>query len=92
MTDERRKCYNCQYYVPYYCKGTLRFDKQDCGHCYKHGNVDKSFTCERWTFNNEFGKRVVRRMRREVLLKRIDEALQEIKQISQILKEENEEV
>ncbi len=85
MEYKRKECWCCENYSAYYKKMLCHFEVQNCGFCRAHNEIktDKHGTCEHWCFNG-----VRRRVRKDVLLKSLHKALDNLVEIRQILVDE----
>ncbi len=85
MEYKRKECWCCRNYSAYYTKGLCRFERQNCGLCIYSNELitDKHHTCEKWCFNG-----IRRRIRKEVSLKALNKALDNLVEIRQMLVEE----
>ena len=88
MEYKWKECWSCNHYRAYYTKRLCHFEKQNYGYCMYHKEVksDKHFTCEKWCFNG-----IRRRIRRDVSLKALNKALENLVEIRQILLDEIDE-
>jgi len=61
------------------------FEKQDCGYCFSRKEIitDKHNTCENWCYNG-----IRRQLRKDVSLKALNKALDNLVEIRQIIVEE----
>jgi len=80
----KQTCENCGYFYLYYTKGYDCFNKTRMGLCNKHHHkaIDRDETCEGWK-NAERRKEA----RQRISLETLETAVTYIKEISQILKE-----
>jgi len=85
MEDKRKECWCCENYSAYYTKRLCQFVNQNCGFCRAHNEIitDKHHTCNKWCFNG-----IRRRIRKDVSLKALNKALDNLVEIRQILVDE----
>ena len=85
MEDKRKECWCCEHYRAYYTKKLCHFEKENCGFCLTHKEIimDKHHTCKNWCFNS-----IRRRIRKDVSLKALNQALDNLVEIRQILVDE----
>jgi hypothetical protein len=85
MEYKRKECWCCNAYRAYYTKTLCHFEKDGNGFCRVHKTIinDKHHTCEKWRFN---GCR--RQIRKNVSLKALNKALDNLVEIRQILVDE----
>ncbi len=87
MKEEKKHCYNCMFYRPFYTKEYMRFARQDMGLCMRKKVVEKHDVCERWSYNNEFNKRLNIEFTQKAVVKSLDETIKNLTEIGQILRE-----
>ncbi len=86
MERKNKACWNCGNYKAYYTKGLCHFDKLNYGLCRKRKEtVDKHCKCEFWRSSY-----AVRALRKKVAMNKLNDMLDVMKEIKQILFEENE--
>lgn len=85
MDYKIKECWCCEKYDTYYSKRLCHFENANCGFCRTHKEIitDKHHACDKWCFN---GTR--RKLRKEVSLKALNEALDNLVEIKQILVDE----
>ena len=85
MEYKRKECWCFEHYQAYYTKRLCHFEKVSSGYCKYHGEVkdDKHGTCEKWCFNG-----IRRQIRKDVSLKALNKALDNLVEIRQILVDE----
>lgn len=82
-----KNCENCYYYIEYYTKSFDHFNKTKSGFCKNRRQYIKGKeVCEQWK-DNEIKKETRKRISMETL----ENAITYIREIAQILKEENDE-
>ncbi len=88
MEYKRKECWCCNAYRAYYTKTLCHFEKDGNGFCRAHNTIitDKHHTCEKWCFNG-----IRRRIRKDVSLKALNKALDNLVEIRQILVDEIDE-
>ncbi len=85
--EEKKHCYGCRYYNPYYTKGYIKFDRCDIGLCTKKkSTVEKHEVCDKYAFNC-----YARSSCRQAALKALAEHINVLAEIKQILEEDDEE-
>ena len=85
MEYKRKECWCCENYHAYYTKKLCHFEAANCGFCRANNEIvtDKHKTCEKWCFNG-----IRRQIRKDVSLKALNKALDNIVEIRQILVDE----
>ena len=88
MEHKRKECWCCNAYRAYYTKTLYHFEKDGNGFCRAHNIIisDKHHTCEKWCFNS-----IRRRIRKNVTLKALNKALDNLVEIRQIIVDEIDE-
>lgn len=88
MEYKRKECWCCEFYRAYYTKTLCHFEKDGNGFCRKQNSIicDKHHTCEKWCFNG-----VRRRIRKDVSLKALNKALDNLVEIRQMIVDEIDE-
>lgn len=82
-----QKCVYCSLCEGYYTKGPRRFDRANCGYCYRHRKVvSNGDGCENWKSG---GRRYYNR--KLIATRTLNEILWNLSAIRQILEEEQEE-
>ena len=87
MEIEKKHCYSCKYYNPYYTKGYTKFDRCDTGLCGRRkATVEKHEVCEKYVFMY-----CGRLNRKQAALTALTENINALAEIKQILEEDDEE-
>ena len=87
MERKNKACWNCCFYKAYYVQDICHFNKQGIGLCTKNNKtVDKHEQCDYW--HNAVIRRAVKRM---VTGAKIEEMANTLKEIKQILSEDERE-
>lgn len=87
MKDEKKHCYCCSHYKPYYTKGYKQFDRCDIGLCTKKKTtVERHEVCENYSC-----KYYCRVDRKQAALAALVDNINVLTELKQILEEDDDE-
>ena len=86
MSEERRKCFNCNHYYAYYTKSFCNLTRERRGYCQRYDRItDECNNCEEWRRKRVAGKQCV-----ALAIDGISKIYEKLAIVEQLLKEEIE--